>query len=502
MGGNTSKSDQQRIIEKVENSELVNTSTSDDLEENKHNFMKIPGNHTKKDDRFKEFRRLLEKIRKEPKYVDKCALLTDMLTFGSDAPKHIFEAIHPDAYSTFLSCNDIVLSLNKCFPKLLTQVVTKPKSNLDKLNNLNNSDQFPVNINIKGFEKPHASKHREETKSNKTEKADTTKIPRIILRNDNTFEEFREFIVNIQKEKYLADKSALLTEIFKFGSHNVENVIMWCMLLLPEQNHMIKYMNIDQLVKLFSRIFVEDASEIYNHLEKSNGINESIAHFYNEKMDPPSSTTLTIEQVNEFFYLLSQLDKKDEQVNHIKKFLPSCTVEDVNCIVKLMRHNLKIDLAPKYILEAIYPEAYSSFLSFGSISLALKHCFSKSTEILTQNIVVMKPFKPMVAVACKSIEQAINKFPNEINNPIDLAQYIKEIMKVRLEGLILKDINGKYEPGHKNWLKVTKMNLYGGSMANSANLIVLGGWCHDNKMSCLSSFLMGVYDAKTDKYYT
>lgn len=250
------------------------------------------------------------------------------------APKHIFEAIHPDAYSTFLSCNYIVLSLNKCFPKLLTQVVTKPKSNLDKLNNLNNSDQFPVNINIKGFEKPHASKHREETKSNKTEKADTTKIPRIILRNDNTFEEFREFIVNIQKEKYLADKSALLTEIFKFGSHNVENVTMWCMLLLPEQNHMIKYMNIDQLVKLFSRIFVEDASEIYNHLEKSNGINESIAHFYNEKMDPPSSTTLTIEQVNEFFYLLSQLDKKDEQVNHIKKFLPSCTVEDVNCIVK------------------------------------------------------------------------------------------------------------------------------------------------------------------------
>jgi ATP-dependent DNA ligase len=33
-----------------------------------------------------------------------------------------------------------------------------------------------------------------------------------------------------------------------------------------------------------------------------------------------------------------------------------------------------------------------------------------------------------------------------------------------------------YEPGKRHWLKVKKDYLYGGAMADSADLVVLGAW--------------------------
>lgn len=45
-----------------------------------------------------------------------------------------------------------------------------------------------------------------------------------------------------------------------------------------------------------------------------------------------------------------------------------------------------------------------------------------------------------------------------------------------LEGLVLKDLESKYEPGKRHWLKVKKDYLLDGAMADSADLVVLGAW--------------------------
>ena len=35
---------------------------------------------------------------------------------------------------------------------------------------------------------------------------------------------------------------------------------------------------------------------------------------------------------------------------------------------------------------------------------------------------------------------------------------------------------GPYEPGKRHWLKVKKDYLFGGAMADTADLVVLGAW--------------------------
>ena len=47
-------------------------------------------------------------------------------------------------------------------------------------------------------------------------------------------------------------------------------------------------------------------------------------------------------------------------------------------------------------------------------------------------------------------------------------------MKEGLEGLVLKDIKSIYEPGKRHWLKMKKDYLEEGTMADSADLVVLG----------------------------
>ncbi|XP_011309542.1 DNA ligase 3 isoform X2 [Fopius arisanus] len=91
----------------------------------------------------------------------------------------------------------------------------------------------------------------------------------------------------------------------------------------------------------------------------------------------------------------------------------------------------------------------------------------------------------------------------EINDSKDLAEMIAKVIKMGLEGLVLKDVNSTYEPGKRHWLKVKRDYLCNGAMADSADLVVLGAWYGTgNKGGIMSIFLMGCYDKNRDKWVT
>lgn len=78
-----------------------------------------------------------------------------------------------------------------------------------------------------------------------------------------------------------------------------------------------------------------------------------------------------------------------------------------------------------------------------------------------------------------------------------------KVLEMGLEGLVLKNINGIYEPGKRHWLKVKKDYLCDGKMADSADLVVIGGWYGTGKKGgMLSIFLMGCYDHGTKRWKT
>ncbi|XP_061660399.1 DNA ligase 3 [Syngnathoides biaculeatus] len=85
----------------------------------------------------------------------------------------------------------------------------------------------------------------------------------------------------------------------------------------------------------------------------------------------------------------------------------------------------------------------------------------------------------------------------------DLADMITRVIREGLEGLVLKDVKGSYEPGKRHWLKVKKDYLNEGAMADTADLVVLGAFYgKGSNGGIMSSFLMGCYDPDSKKWCT
>uniref|UniRef100_A0A3Q2QDJ7 ATP-dependent DNA ligase family profile domain-containing protein n=1 Tax=Fundulus heteroclitus TaxID=8078 RepID=A0A3Q2QDJ7_FUNHE len=80
---------------------------------------------------------------------------------------------------------------------------------------------------------------------------------------------------------------------------------------------------------------------------------------------------------------------------------------------------------------------------------------------------------------------------------------ITRVIREGLEGLVLKDLKGSYEPGKRHWLKVKKDYLNEGAMADTADLVVLGAFYgKGSNGGIMSSFLMGCYDPDSRKWCT
>ncbi|KAJ8675320.1 hypothetical protein QAD02_011106, partial [Eretmocerus hayati] len=91
----------------------------------------------------------------------------------------------------------------------------------------------------------------------------------------------------------------------------------------------------------------------------------------------------------------------------------------------------------------------------------------------------------------------------EVHDSRKLAEMIANAFKLGLEGLVLKDVDSKYEPGKRHWLKVKKDYLFHGAMADSADLVVLGAWYGTGqKGGIMSVFLMGCHDPIQDVWLT
>ncbi|KAL2713181.1 DNA ligase 3 isoform X1 [Vespula squamosa] len=466
-------------------------------------------------------------------------------------------------------------------------------------------------------------------------------------------ESFIEVLSANDRIRLLRIKTYLYKKFFGPVNGFKSDIVLWCKLLLPQAAKRIYNLQSKQLIKLFSRILSQDEDQMLEDLEQGD-IAETIRLFFESstaiKTSPKS--LLTIQEVDQFLEILSGLTKEDEQIYHFKTIIDRCTGNDLKMIIRLIKHDLRINAGPKHILNAVHEDAFKAFQVSMNLETVVKRFLpststsslttTKETTLLTSpggskiELCLMTPVLPMLAEACKSVEMAMKKccngifaeikydgervqvhkkgsefqyfsrslkpvmahkirhfkdyipeaFPDgddlildseillidnktgkplpfgslgihkkskfkdanvclfvfdciyyngevlinksvqerrqiltsrmteipnrimlsesqEVHNPKDLAEMIAKVLRLGLEGLVLKDIKSKYEPGKRHWLKVKKDYLFDGAMADSADLVVLGAWYGTGqKGGMMSIFLMGCYDPDMDKWLT
>ncbi|XP_043252498.1 DNA ligase 3 [Colletes gigas] len=515
--------------------------------------------------------------------------------------------------------------------------------------------EAPKNTIPSAGKKPKKTK-KESSASSNEDLPGTSSSKRTVSSKDDSFSEFQRVCNDVANVDAYTEKTAIVKRMLTKGSDGggfKSDVCLWCRLLLPGVVLRVYNLQNKQLVKLFSRLLLQDEDEMLEHLDKGD-VSETIRLFYEKSVvyKPPHRSLLTIQEVDEFLNKLSFLTKEDEQTQHFRSIISRCTANDLKMIIRLIKHDLRINAGPKHILGAVHEDAYRAFQTSRDLNSVIERCLQTSTIVdklskpssstlksptgIKVALSLMTPVLPMLAEACKSVEMAMKKCPHgmlsevkydgervqvhkrgsefryfsrslkpvvphkvklfkeyipeafpdgddlildseillidtktgqplpfgslgvhkaaefkdanvclfvfdciyyngdvllhktmierrrilmermteipnriklsevqEVHNPQDLAEMIAKVFKLGLEGLVLKDINSKYEPGKRHWLKVKKDYLFGGAMADSADLVVLGAWYGTgNKGGMMSVFLMGCYDEKRQVWLT
>ncbi|XP_061557962.1 DNA ligase 3 isoform X1 [Phycodurus eques] len=466
---------------------------------------------------------------------------------------------------------------------------------------------------------------------------------------DCLFREFRKLCATVAENNSYNSKTQIIEKFLRKGTGGDKfhgDLYLTVKLLLPGVVKSVYNLNDKQIVKLFSRVFRCNQDDMVQDLEKGD-VSETVRMFFEEsKASPPSAKSLlTIQEVDASLTRLAQLTKEDEQQAELEEITKKCTSNDLKGIIRLIKHDLKMNAGAKHVLDAVDPNAYDAFKASRNLGDVIERVLRNQQEasngsgprkLLTVEATLMTPVQPMLAEACKSIEYAMKKCPNgmyseikydgervqvhksgdsfsyfsrslkpvlphkvahfkdyipqafpgghsmildaevllidtntskplpfgtlgvhkkaafqdanvclfvfdciyfngnslmerplcerrkflhdnmvEVPNRIlfsemkhvtragDLADMITRVIREGLEGLVLKDVKGSYEPGKRHWLKVKKDYLNEGAMADTADLVVLGAFYgKGSNGGIMSSFLMGCYDPDSKKWCT
>lgn len=268
---------------------------------------------------------------------------------------------------------------------------------------------------------------------------------------DNAFREFRKLCMNVANASSYLTKTAIIKEMFTKGTggdgfHG--DLLLWCRLLLPGAVKRVYNLQSKQLVKLFSRLFGEDHDEMLEDLEQGD-VAETICKYFERstKVMPSKKTRLTIQEVDRFLEHLAKLTREEDQLQHFASITEKCTSNDLKMIIRLVKHDLRINAGPKHILEAVHPDAYQAFQTTRDIDIVVMKCVPTVGEptqtALKIDVKILTPVLPMLAEVCKSVGQAIRKCPNGMYSEV---KYDGERVQVHKKGSEFKYFSRSLKP--------------------------------------------------------
>ncbi|XP_069730173.1 DNA ligase 3 [Phaenicophaeus curvirostris] len=242
---------------------------------------------------------------------------------------------------------------------------------------------------------------------------------------DCLLREFRKLCAMVAEKPSYNVKTQIIQDFLKKGSggdgfHG--DMYLTIKLLLPGVIKIVYNLNDKQIVKLFSRIFNCSQEEMVRDLEQGD-VSETIRLFFEQsKSCPPAAKSLlTIQEVDEFLIQLSKLTKEDDQQSVLQHITRRCTGNDLKCIIRLIKHDLKMNAGAKHVLDALDPNAYEAFKASRNLQDVVERVLKNQQEAaetpglkrtLSVQASLMTPVQPMLAEACKSIEYAMKKCPN------------------------------------------------------------------------------------------
>ncbi|XP_020369051.2 DNA ligase 3 isoform X1 [Rhincodon typus] len=243
---------------------------------------------------------------------------------------------------------------------------------------------------------------------------------------DCSLREFRKLCAMIADKPSYNTKTQIIQDFLRKGTggdgkfHG--DVYLTIKLLLPGVIKTVYNLNDKQIVKLFSRIFNCSLDDMVRDLEQGD-VSETVRIFFEESQTfpPAHKSVMTIQEVEAALTQLSKLTREEDQQKELQNIAAKCTANDLKCIIRLIKHDLRMNSGAKHVLDALDPNAYDAFKASRNLQDVVNRVLQNQQEsehvpglkkILSIKANLLTPVQPMLAEACKSIEYAMKKCPN------------------------------------------------------------------------------------------
>ncbi|KAL7641288.1 UNVERIFIED_CONTAM: hypothetical protein RMT77_008426 [Armadillidium vulgare] len=358
-----------------------------------------------------------------------------------------------------------------------TKKIDDPSDDIEGWEDISKEDQQEVKRKVKDFHennskavntkkaatpkkdtKKKAAGNKKDDSSNIPSKADhTISLPKGgpskpgKSSKDDLFKEFRKLCAKIADESSYLEKTNIVSEFFEKGSDGdgfKGDLRLWVHLLLPGVVKRVYNLQSKQLTKVFSEIFNVSQEEMLEDLEKGDIAETVRVYFESSKYLPPvKKSVLTLQEVDSFLEELEGQTTEEAQASILKRAAQKSTGNDLKMIVRLIKGDLRINAGAKHILEGLHPDAYEAFRTTRNIDTVideiLKNKNSPKEGSLKIQAKIMTPVLPMLAQACRSVEQAMEKCPNGIYAEI---KYDGERVQVHKKGTEFKYFSRSLKP--------------------------------------------------------
>ncbi|GAB6028919.1 DNA ligase 3 [Chamberlinius hualienensis] len=283
-----------------------------------------------------------------------------------------------------------------------------------------------------------------------SKKVAVSKVSKETGNQNDTFRDFRRLCAKIADESSYISKTNIVSEFFTKGPKGdgfSGDLYVWVKLLIPGFVKRIYNLQSKQLVNLFSQIFGTRLQDMITDLEKGD-VADTIFTFFEKsaKCQPASKSTFDNATsklnftVDEFLDDLTKVTKEEDQIRVLTEIAELCTSNDLRMIIRLIKRDLRINAGAKHILEGVHPDAYDAFQASRNLKDVIDRILAKRdstdgkpgmSKVLSIKAALMTPILPMLAEACKSVEQAMKKCPNGMYAEI---KYDGERVQVHKQG--------------------------------------------------------------------
>lgn len=242
---------------------------------------------------------------------------------------------------------------------------------------------------------------------------------------DDMFREYRRLCAMIAEEASYNEKTNIVKNFVNYGANGsgyTGDLYTLVKLLLPGSIKRIYNLQSKTIVKICSSIFDADYDDMMEHLEQGD-VSETVYHFFNSSttFPPCKKSGLTIQAVDAMLDKLEGLTREEEQENAMRAIARKSTANDLKTIIRIVKGDLRITAGPKHILDALDPNAHEAFKASRDLRDVINRVLNQKKtggSGLEVKANLMTPVAPMLAEACKSVEQAMKKCPNGMYSEI------------------------------------------------------------------------------------